>query len=249
MGWLLGAIASVVLAVVTAFVGGFGSRVADRVASSSPPLLSYSASPVSGECTGGTFLPTASMEGVLDEPPPSHWTAIEAEEGAAAPGRDQVEVSIQGESARTVTLTGISFDVKRKPPSQGAIFNAPCGGPLVGRALEVDLDSSPAKVVDSTVEPNGILGSRTADGRPLTKPIRFPWTVSLTDPLLLYVVATTKSCSCTWSAEIPWVSGGKRGTIAIDNGGKGFRVVDGGGLPAYTALDGHWQRYPAASAP
>jgi glycosyltransferase involved in cell wall biosynthesis len=40
-----------------------------------------------------------------------------------------------------------------------------------------------------------------------TSPITFPWTVSLTDPLLLYVVAIAEFCACKWSAEIPWVSG------------------------------------------
>jgi hypothetical protein len=243
-GWVLAAVASVALAAITAFAGGFGARLADLVASPDPPLLSYSVSQLSGECNGGTFLPRGSMGEILRAGPPSDWSEIEAQPGSAAAGRDPIEVSIQGESTRTVTLTGIAFDVTRRPRPGGATFGGPCGGPVVGRALEVDLDSTPARVVESSAEPNGMLGSQTVDGRPLVRPIRFPWTVSVTDPLLLYVIATTKSCYCTWSAEIPWVSGGKRGTIRIDDAGSGFQVADTEGLAGYSAFEEKWNRYP-----
>lgn len=245
LGWLLAAIASVVLAAATAFAGGFGSRLADLVASSDPPLLSYSVTQLSGECNGGTFVPRPSVGEVLRAGPPSDWSEIERQPGSAAADRDPIEVSVQGESARTVTLTGIDFEVTRHPRPQGATFAGPCGGPVVGRALEIDLDSTPPRVVDSSAEPDGMLGIRAANGQPLARPIRFPWTVSLTDPLLLYVIAATESCYCTWSAEIPWVSGGERGAIQIDNGGSGFRVVDTEGLTGYGIYDEEWNRVPS----
>lgn len=243
LGWLLAAIASVVLAAVTAFAGGFGSRLADLVASPEPALLSYSVSQLSGECNGGTFLPQRPAGEVLRTGPPSDWSAIEKQPGSAAAGRDPVEVSVQGESARTVTLTGIDFDVTRRSRPAGATFGGPCGGPVVGRALEVDLDSTPPHIVNSNSDPNGMLGLPTAEGG-LARPIRFPWSVSVTDPLLLYVIATTESCYCIWTAEIPWVSGGERGTIQISNGGTGFRVVDTKGLAAYGSYEEEWNRYP-----
>ncbi|HMI80899.1 MAG TPA: hypothetical protein VK480_03840, partial [Solirubrobacterales bacterium] len=76
-----------------------------------------------------------------------------------------------------------------------------------------------------------------------TPPIAFPWTVSLTDPLLLYVVASADSCYCIWRAEIPWVSGSERGTIKIDNGGEGFAVVGAEGVPHYTLGAGGWELF------
>ena len=78
-----------------------------------------------------------------------------------------------------------------------------------------------------------MMEARGSNGERITRPIRFPWTVSLTDPLLLDVIATTSSCYCVWSAEIPWVSGAHRGTIRIDNHGDGYRLVGTNGLTSY----------------
>lgn len=111
-------------------------------------------------------------------------------------------------------------------------FAQPCGGPGYGRSIDVDLDQHPPRVVSSNQDVEGMIGSELNDrGQPT--PIRFPWTVSLTDPLLLFVVAETKSCYCEWNARIPWVSGSQRGTIVLDEGDGGFRVVGGQGFPQY----------------
>lgn len=241
LGTVIGAIT---LAMVTAFATGIGTKLADLVTASESRLLSYSASSVGQGCMGGTFLPQNPMNEVLRGRPPADWSVIERQPDAAAVDRDSVEVSIQGESTRKVILTGIEFHVTRRARPPGAIFNEPCGGPIVGRAVEVNLDLTPPRVVDSNADERGLLGSRTATGKRLNPPIRFPWTVSLTDPLLLYVVAMTRSCYCVWSAEIPWVSGSERGTILIDNEGEGYRVTDSDGLAAYTAYEDRWRRYP-----
>ena len=79
------------------------------------------------------------------------------------------------------------------------------------------------------------------DGRSLSQPIRFPWTVSMTDPLLLEIIANTKHCYCTWTAEISWVSGSKRGVIPVDNDGEGYTVVSSEGLKSYgVGPSGNW---------
>lgn len=157
-------------------------------------------------------------------------------------------MSIQGESSRTVTLTGISFSVKRHRRLAGAIFSGQCGGPFVGKALEVDLDLHPPRIVDSVADQQGMLGSRGLHGERLYRQIRFPWTVSVTDPLLLEVIAKTDSCYCEWSAEIPWVSGAQRGTIQVNSAGDPFSVTVGSGLPAYVPVPSGWQRYDASSS-
>src|SRR5262249_52118743 len=131
-----------------------------------------------------------------------------------------------------VTLTGIEFHVNRQPIPAGASFAFPCGGPGYGRSIVVDLDREPPRIVRSNEDTHGMLGSELNDrGEP--KPIRFPWVVSLTEPLLLYVMATTKSCYCTWSARIPWVSGSQRGAIVLDEGTGGLKVVGEGAFPSY----------------
>jgi hypothetical protein len=206
--------------------------------------VSYSVSELSGECLGGIFLPSGPTEKALRQGPPKEWSTVEQEPGAALVDLDPVEVSIQGESERTITLTGIDFKVARHDRPRGAVFRQPCGGPIPGRALKVDLDVTPPRVVDSNADENGLIGS-TENGHRLTQPIRFPWTVSLTDPLLLYVMATTESCYCVWSAEIPWVSGAQRGAIKIDNGGDGYSVAYSSGVPTYDSFENRWNRSPS----
>lgn len=135
-----------------------------------------------------------------------------------------MEVSIQGESQRTITLTGIEFTVKRRPrPAGGIAIHSQCGGAGFGYTIQVDLDTNPPQITNAMFAMPG----------KKTRPITFPWRVSLSDPLLLYVSTHSHTCDCEWSARIPWVSGSKRGVIVIDDDGHGFPVVDGDGLPIY----------------
>lgn len=242
-GWILTGAAAVLLAAATAFAEGLGSKLADTVSSGDSSLVSYSASEISSQCIGGEFVPQQSLSAVLRHGATYNWDLIERQPGAAQVGRDPVQVSVQGESARTITLTGIEFHATRHVRPPGAKFSGQCGGPFVGRALEVDLDTNPPRVVDSVADEQGMLGSRGLHGERLYRPVRFPWTVSLTDPLLLDIIATTESCYCKWSAEIPWVSGSKHGTIVIDNDGDGYKVTGEAGLASYVPTVDGWRRY------
>jgi hypothetical protein len=240
--------ASIVIAGIAAFASGLGSNLAKDVTVSSQPLLSYSAAEVHEECWP-TFLPREEALEVLHQSVPKDWGLIMDRPEAAFVGRDTAELAVQGESSRTVTLTGIEFQVTRHPIPRGGSFAQQCGGPGFGRSIRVDLDQHPPRVVSSNRDTESIIGSElNAQGRPT--PIRFPWTVSLTDPLLLFVEAEAKSCYCEWSARIPWVSGSQRGTINLDEGHGGFRVVGKRGFPQYSPSPGysgpHWarSRYP-----
>lgn len=140
-------------------------------------------------------------------------------------------MAIQGESNRTVTLTGIRFkkkDLGARP--EGIAFQGQCGGGAIGRLITADLDSSPPRVVAADIV-----------SRRNFRPIRFPWTVSVSDPLLLDVNANTENCFCEWWAEIPWVSGSQKGVVEIGNPGKGFRITDDRGLPTYIPYYKRWQ--------
>ena len=258
-----------VVAALTAFFARLGSNAADRISPPSsdrsqtlpsqtqpsppsrrrPALISSSSREMKWECTYGTFLPSLVAQRVLERDPPRDWTGeIQRQPGAVFVSREIVEVSIQGESARVVTLTGIRFHVVRRPPPNGEVFIAPCGGPFTGRAMEVNLDARPPRIELSSQDVDGMLGSVDSAGRP-TRPIRFPWIVSLTDPLLLYLFAGTASCYCEWTAQIPWVSGGRRGVISIDDDGRPYKVVAGAGLPVHMP-DGHgWSTEISAAAP
>jgi hypothetical protein len=194
--------------------------------------LSYSLSPVEDEpCNGGrAFVPEPAGRQVLEEGPPRNWSDLFRYPGAAFAGGSTVEVSVQGESQRTVTLTGVHVEVKDLGPRpSGRVFGGQCGGGATGRYLQIDLDSKPPRLVNA----QSIFPGRF-------RPITFPWNVSLTDPLLLYVSASTQKCFCEWRAEIPWVSGSKRGVIMIGTPGEGFRVTGYGGLPSYYFTESGW---------
>jgi hypothetical protein len=238
--WAAGVIGTIVLAAIVAFSSGLGTKAAEEVGSSSGPPLTYSVTEQRAECFSGTFLPTPVAHRVLERSPPSDWQTIEQQPGAAAVGRDDIDVAIQGESERKITLTGIHFHVTQEAPLQGDVFYRACGGPFIGRALQVDLDKTPPEVTASSAEIQGMLEPEDSTHR-LSRPIRFPWTVSVTDPLLLSVIATTERCYCSWTAEIPWVSGGLQGVIQIDDQGRPFRVVSGQGLASHSyGYEGGW---------
>lgn len=218
------AVSALVAALVVAFsetVGaGLGTAFLDLFRAD-PPLVTSSASEQVHECGTALFVSDPKAQELIAAPVPGSldWPAFRREHGAAVAGSSVVEVSIQGETARKITLTGVRFEVERRSRPAGAVFSNPCGDALTGRSLTVDLDRTPPAVVASTRDPEGIAGVRDS------RPIRFPWTVSVTDPLLLYIVARTGRCDCTWRATIPWRSGSHTGTIAIDNAGRGYTVI------------------------
>jgi len=244
---VLTAVGAVVLAGLTAVATGLGQKAVDALTAGDPGApISYSVEEEGNECGSVTYLPAAKVGSTMRKGPPTDWHAFQYQEAAAFAGNDIVQVAIQGESARTVTLTGIRFDVERSTRPDGALFSAPCGGGMNARGLVVDVENNPPEVLSSSEELEGSVESGGMPGSP-TSPITFPWTVSLTDPLLLYVVAKADLCDCTWSAEIPWVSGGQRGTIEIDNHGEPFRVVGDEALNGYTIGEGGWNQYIDAS--
>ncbi len=244
MRWAAALVAAGVLAAVTAFGTGLGSKGAAGLSSSDSLPLSYSVEEQASECGSVLFLPKEQSQQVLKKKPPwslSEWEEFFHQPGAAFAGGDVVEVSVQGNSTRTVTLTGITFEVERLKPEQGATFAAPCGDGVYGRALIVDLDSTPPDIVASSRVVGETIGV-DADGQSTSRPIKFPWTVSIQDPLLLYVVATTDSCYCNWKAQISWVSGSERGVIDIDNEGSGYRVFADPSFDGYVTDGSRWHR-------
>jgi hypothetical protein len=134
--------------------------------------------------------------------------------------------------------------VERSPRPDGATFSAPCGGPLTGRGVQVDVEANPPRIISSSKSTDGYVSAGGLPGSD-TAPITFPWTVSLTDPLLLYVVASADTCYCVWTAEIPWVSGSEKGTVEIDNEGRGYAVVGIDRLAGYTISGTGWREFRA----
>jgi hypothetical protein len=246
--WFGATVVSILVAGITAFAVGIGTHEADKV-ESAQATISSSDSRYSFECGFGTFVPKPAAERLLSAPRPKYWSVIENEPGAAGSGSMAAQVSIQGESQRTVTLTGVTFKVHRRVRPPGAVFEEPCGGAFTGRRIVADLDMSPPRVIDTNSDPQLAIGQEEGN-RPITKPIRFPWTVSVTNPLLLYLIgSTTTDCYCTWTAELPWVSGARHGTILVDNDGKGYSAAGGRHIPTYEYIEESWQKVDVYTPP
>lgn len=183
---------------------------------------------------------------------PSNWPVFAGQTGAAVAGNDVVQVSIQGESSRTITLTDIDVETERAVRPDGAVFTNPCGDATRGRSVRFDLDRTPPQLVASVADAEGVLPLTDIPGQRPAEPLELPWTVSVTDPLLLKVVATTRTCLCTWRASITWRSGGESGTIHVDNDGEGYVLAGAAGVPRYvrsgTAASG-WAVSQASETP
>lgn len=240
--WIAVGLGAGLLAAVTAIGTGLGSKAVDSLGSAGGPPLSYSMEEFVSECGSALFLPESLSRKTLKEKPPysvTEWAEFLHQPGATMAGRDVVEVSVQGESQRKVTLTGIRFEVEHLKPMSGATFAAPCGDGTFGRAMIVDLDENPPQIVASSREVGANVGV-DAGGHSLSRPIKFPWTVSMVDPLLLYIVTTTESCFCVWKAQIPWVSGSERGVIEVDNDGSGYRVFGDPSFENFVTTGSSW---------
>jgi hypothetical protein len=242
---LLGALGTALLvAMATAIGTGLGSDLLDlfRGDEDEDDPISYSASEQIQECGTHLFVPEEQASGLVSgaTPTPSpipDWEEFRSSSGGSVADESVVQVSIQGESARTVTLTGIDFTVERRPRPPGAVFLQPCGDAIYGRYVVADLDRQPVSLSGTADDPKATLDPVdpvSGAARSSYKPISFPWTVTVTDPLLLQVVASTKRCSCTWRAEIAWSSGDQTGVIPIDNDGSGYTVVGSQGVEEFT---------------
>ncbi|WP_344317055.1 helix-turn-helix domain-containing protein [Streptomyces javensis] len=172
-------------------------------------------------------------------PPPTEQDAPTwaAAHDAVHGGTTNVEVTVQGRASSAVVLQALHVRVVgRRTPlawSSFAMDNG-CGGSLTPRAFSVNLDAARPL-------------ARPTDGNDAGKPIpavQFPYRVSASDPEVLLVNARTAGCDCSWYLELDWSSGGRSGTVRIDDHGSPFRTSSVKGRPAYDYdyADGTWHK-------
>ncbi|MGW7694688.1 helix-turn-helix domain-containing protein [Streptomyces asiaticus] len=172
-------------------------------------------------------------------PPPTEQDAPTwaAAHDAVHGGTTNVEVTVQGRASSAVVLQALHVRVVgRRTPlawSSFAMDNG-CGGSLTPRAFSVNLDAARPL-------------ARPTDGNDAGKPIpavHFPYRVSASDPEVLLVNARTAGCDCSWYLELDWSSGGRSGTVRIDDHGSPFRTSSVKGRPAYAYdyTDGTWHK-------
>ena len=146
--------------------------------------------------------------------------------GAVPAGTMKIELSVQGTSADTVVLEALHVrTVSKAAPLPWPAFSmgSGCGGGMVPASFNVNLDAN----------------------RPLARPtpgeqadtvipaVDFPFKVSKSDPQVLTVYAHAQAANVAWYLELDWSSGGRSGTMQIDNHGRPFQTSALKGRPLY----------------
>ncbi|MFS8204778.1 helix-turn-helix domain-containing protein [Streptomyces sp. CWNU-52B] len=160
------------------------------------------------------------------EPDARGWvTAL----GGVPGGKQILALTVQGTGKATVVLKALHVRVVEKSAPlawNDFAMGVGCGGGVQTKSFGVNLD----------------------DGRPQAAPKSgqrdFPYKVSESDPEVFYVYADARAHNVSWYLELDWSSGGKEGTVRINDNGKAFRTSGNAGRPAYTYPlgDSEWGR-------
>ncbi|MFC9910292.1 helix-turn-helix domain-containing protein [Streptomyces sp. NPDC059862] len=137
---------------------------------------------------------------------------------AVAADRQRVALTVQGAGDETVVIESMHVRVvsSSAPPAWNAYLGSSgCGGGVETRSFDTDLDAGHPAIVPKA-------GQRG-----------FPYKVSQSDPEVLYITAQASAHDVSWYVELQWSSGGRQGTIRIDDHGKPFRTSGSGGRPLY----------------
>ncbi|MCG7526244.1 helix-turn-helix domain-containing protein [Streptomyces sp. OfavH-34-F] len=146
--------------------------------------------------------------------------------GGVDGGAMKLELTVQGPSAQVVVLTGLHVRVlSRRAPVRQAAYSMGdgCGSGIEPQSFEADLD----------------------DSRPVLKPVAgkqgdevvpakdFPFRVSSSDVEVFDLDVHVEGHDVSWYLELEWSSGGRTGTVRVDEGGKPFRTSSIAGRPEY----------------
>ncbi|MEF9905229.1 helix-turn-helix domain-containing protein [Streptomyces sp. P9-A2] len=138
--------------------------------------------------------------------------------GAVAADRQRVALTAQGTGDETVVIESLHVRVvsSSAPPAWNAYLGSSgCGGGVETRSFDTNLDAAHPAIVPKA-------GQRG-----------FPYKVSRSDPEVLYITAGADAHDVNWYVELQWSSGGRQGTIRIDDHGKPFRTSGSRGRPVY----------------
>jgi transcriptional regulator with XRE-family HTH domain len=138
--------------------------------------------------------------------------------GAVSSGEQRVALTVQGSGAETVVLNAlhVRFLTKDAPLAWNDYsMGVGCGGGVGTKSFDIDLDNG---------SPTITLKNGQRD---------FPYKVSESDPEVFYITARTKAHDVRWDLSLDWSSGGRSGTVRIDDDGRPFRTSADVGRPGY----------------
>ncbi|WP_062639912.1 helix-turn-helix domain-containing protein [Streptomyces maremycinicus] len=174
-------------------------------------------------------------------PPPVEQDAPAwvARHGAVSAGEQYLELTVQGTGDETVVVDRLTVrTVAKAAPLAWNDYamgypGVGCGGGVPTRAFSVALDAARPALVPEAGHQN------------------FPFKVSESDPEVYYVTADASAYDVRWYLELSWSSGGRHGTLTIDDKGRPFRTSGENGRPDYEfPLGGSaWERAGASATP
>ncbi|MFC8537053.1 helix-turn-helix domain-containing protein [Streptomyces sp. NPDC057249] len=146
--------------------------------------------------------------------------------GGVDGGSMKLELTVQGTSAQAVVLTGLRVQVlsRRAPVRQPAFsMGDGCGSGIEPQSFDVDLDDSRPALKPVA----GKQGDETVPAKD------FPFRVSSSDVEVFDLDAHVEGHDVSWYLELDWSSGGRTGTLRVDDGGRPFRTSSIAGRPEY----------------
>lgn len=160
--------------------------------------------------------------GSLSPPPNEQDASGWVSANGAVSARDQtVKLTVQGTGGDTVVLE--SLNVRVAGSSAPLAWNnykmgylgVGCGGRVPQHSFDLNLDASVPRP------------------SPQDKRDGFPYKVSASDPEAFFINATANTRYVRWYLELEWSSGGRHGTVRIDDAGKPFATSGDGSRPVY----------------
>ena len=184
---------------------------------------------------GVNYLLQKSPDRVPPPPPPQDFRGWARAEGGIDGGHLRLQLTATGRTAEAVVLTSLHVRVVGRhtalPWSAYEMGNG-CGGGITPRTFAIDLDDA-----QPLAKPRA-----GQDGDIVVPAKNFPFKVSTQDPQVLNLDLHTESHDVSWYLEVGWSSGGRRGTIRVDDGGKPFRTsaIEGRERYSYRSDTNRW---------
>ncbi|MEV5680122.1 helix-turn-helix domain-containing protein [Streptomyces sp. NPDC052069] len=137
--------------------------------------------------------------------------------GGVDGGAMMLELTLQGTSKDVVVLQAMHVRVLgRNAPLPWSAYSMGdgCGSGVTPQSFDIDLD-------DSRPRSKPVAGKQ---GDTVVPAKGFPYQVSSTDVEVFNLDAHVEGHDVTWYLELEWSSGGRKGTLRIDDHGKPFRT-------------------------
>ncbi|ATL29569.1 hypothetical protein KY5_4551 [Streptomyces formicae] len=158
----------------------------------------------------------------LSPPPGEQDAPAWASANGAVAARDQtVRVTVQGKGKEAVVLESLNVRVAGSGAPlawntfKTAYLGVGCGSGVPKHSFTTDLDSAAPRL------------------KPEDENDTFPYKVSANDAEAFYVNASVNNRYVRWYLELTWSSGGRSGTIRIDDKGKPFATSGDKNRPVY----------------